>query len=73
MIHILHGSRGLARCRESARLAGAMGEPVHDFVACVQLRVGDQLGKTVPCLPELKAAIGLVTAACQCRQTGDPT
>ena len=34
--HILIGSRGLASCRESARLAGATGEPVHDFLACAR-------------------------------------
>ncbi len=30
--HILNVSRGLASCRESARLAGATGEQVHDFL-----------------------------------------
>jgi hypothetical protein len=34
--HILNVSRGLASCRESARLAGATGEPVQDFLACAR-------------------------------------
>ena len=38
--HILIGSKGLARCRESARLAGATGEPTYNFLVVREEDIG---------------------------------